>query len=65
MRKLVKRKLELNKVTICKLDNYEMTLALAGYCPPVSEDDKMSCAELRDCASIITSITKGESTEGC
>jgi len=65
MRTNIKKKLELNKITICKLDNIELGLALAGYCPPLSEGEQESCADFFDCVTILGDITKGESTAGC
>ncbi len=37
--KKLKSKLELNKVTICRLDNIELGFALAGQCPPPNTDE--------------------------
>lgn len=65
MRTNIKKKLGLNKITICKLDNIEMSLAFAGDCPPLSEGERESCIDFFDCVTILTDITKGESTAGC
>ncbi len=37
--KKIKVKLELNKITICRLDNIELGFALAGQCPPPDTDE--------------------------
>lgn len=34
-----KMKLELNKITICRLDNLQMQFVQAGLCPPPTKDE--------------------------
>ena len=64
MRKTIKKKLELNKVTISKLDNIELGLALAGFCPPVSLNHEDTCVA-SNCPTTLIDPGKNESTAGC
>jgi len=64
MRTNIKKKLELNKVTISQLDNIELALALAGYCPPTSLNHEGTCPD-SGCPTTLVDPSKAESTAGC
>ena len=64
MKQITKRKLTLKKVTICKLDNFEMRVAMAGICPPLSLYKEATCPN-SGCPTTLVDPTKAESTVGC
>lgn len=59
-------RLELNKVTICKLDNLGMQIALAGNCPPpTSPGGDESCDFENGCSNVECDPDAGISTAPC
>lgn len=60
----IKKKLFLNKTTVSRLDNLEMSFAFGGDCPPPSSlGIEQTCPKYT--CSFPLDYTKAESTAGC